>query len=307
MHGSIVNQVHRVFDCIKAFGQSKHEAKQEAREHIEQNTWHNVGKQLEVYSYKTADNYRDIWKDALSYAKENYKIRDIEKLTGEYIKAFLEAKIADGVKYGTFQVYAAALEKLEVALNRYSQINNRNNAYNFSMAIAEIRQEAKETLEKTNPTRAYEDPKALIEAIKNDTYKTIAQAQYRGGFRISEINNITARNLLGNNTYLVTNSKGGLRREVELPKKVYEDLKTLVANTGGKFVFDPIKYRETLKQAAIDSNQAYTGSHGLRWSYAQKKYREFRGNGYGYEQTLLAVSKLLGHHRGDITKHYLKI
>lgn len=306
MRGSIIYQVHKVFDSVKAFGQSKHEAKEQAREHIEQNNWHNVGKQLDVYSYRTADQYRDVWKEALLFAKENYRIRgDIEKLNSEHITSYLKSKIADGIKYGTFQTYAAALEKLEVALNRYAQLNNTSNTYKFN--ILDVRKEAQQILERTNPARAYEDPQKLINSMKDDTFKILASAQYTGGFRVSELNYISIKNFLDNNTFLVTNSKGGLRREVELPEKVYNDLKTLVLNANGKFVFNADKYREELKQASNDTNQIYNGSHGLRWNYAQEKFFELQKAGYGYEQTLSMVSEALGHHRGDITEHYLKI
>ena len=138
----------------------------------------------------------------------------------------------------------------------------------------------------------------------------VAQSQLEGGFRVSELNHLSQKNFLENNTFLVISGKGGLNREVPLSEKTYNALKELSLHPNlenGKFEFDVDKYRNALKQAALDSKQEYTGSHGLRWNFAQYKFFEFQQKGYGYEQSLKQVSELLGHHRADITKHYLQI
>ena len=306
MRGSIIYQVHQVFNEIIAFGESKHEAKEQARQQGAR-TWHDIGKNIAIYSYATADQYRDIAKDLLSYTKEEFGIKDIEKLTSEHVNAFLESKIADGIKYSTFQKYAAALEKLEVALNRYAETHNTGRTYSFD--LSSVREQAREVLERSQITRAYENPKALINSIQNPEYKVIAQAQYQGGFRISELNHISEKNFLPDSTFKVISGKGGKDREVPLSKETYQALKSLVENkadTDGKFKFDMDKYREALKEAAKISGQEYTGSHGLRWNFAQEKFAEFRSEGKTYQQALQEVSNLLGHERPDITEHYLR-
>jgi len=305
MRGSIVYQVHQVFSTIIQFGQSKHEAKEQAREQGSK-TWHDIGKNIGIYSYKTADQYRDIAKDLLSYTKEEFGIKDIEKLTSEHVNAYLETKIADGVKYSTFQKYAAALEKLEVALNRYAETHNTGKTYSFD--LSSVREQAREVLERSQTTRAYENPKALINSIQNPEYKVIAQAQYEGGFRISELNHISEKNFKENNTFQVISGKGGKDREVPLSKETYQALKSLLekADTDGKYKFNMDAYREALKEAAKASGQEYTGSHGLRWNFAQETFMRLQEQGKTYEQALQETSNLLGHERADITRHYLR-
>ena len=306
MRGNINYQVHQVFKEIISFGQSKHEAKAEARADGA-NTWHEVGKELGIYSYATADQYRDIAKDLMNYTREQFGFKDIEKLSSEHIQAYLENKIAEGVRYSTFQKYAAALEKLEVALNQYAQSHNTGNQYSFD--IQDVRQQASEVLERSQATRAYEDPKALIENIQNSDYKIIAQAQHEGGFRISELNHISEKNFKDNNTFRVISGKGGKDREVPLSKETYQSLKSLLDKadkSDGKYKFNMNDYRNTLKEAAQASNQDYTGSHGLRWNFAQEKFMELQREGRTYEQALQEVSNLLGHERPDITEHYLR-
>ena len=306
MRGNVNYQVHKVFAEIIHFGESKHEAKEAARADGN-STWHEVGKELGIYSYATADQYRDIAKEALSYAKENYGVKDIEKLSSEHIKSYLESKIADGIKYSTFQKYAAALEKLEVALNSYAQSHNTGREYHFD--LSSVREQAREVLERTQETRAYENPKALIENIQNNDYKIIAQAQHEGGFRISELNHLSEKNFKDNNTFQVISGKGGKDREVPLSKETYQALKSLLDKADpidGKYKFDMNDYRNALKEATERSGQEYTGSHGLRWNFAQEKFAELQREGKTYEQALQEVSRLLGHERADITEHYLR-
>ena len=306
MRGSIVYQVHQIFAEIIQFGQSKHEAKELAREQGAK-TWHEIGKSIYIYSYATADQYRDISKDLMNYTKQQFGVKDIEKLQSEHIQAYLETKIADGVKYSTFQKYAAALEKLEVALNKYAESHNTGREYHFD--LFSVREQAREVLERSQTTRAYENPKALINSIQNPEYRIIAQTQYEGGFRISELNHLSEKNFKDNNTFQVISGKGGKDREVSLSKETYQALKSLLDKadpSDGKYKFDMNDYRNALKEAAERSGQEYTGSHGLRWNFTQEKFAELQEQGKTYEQALQIVSNLLGHERPDITEHYLR-
>ncbi len=306
MRGNINYQVHQVFKEIIAFGQSKHEAKAEARADGA-NTWHDIGKEIGIFSYATADQYRDIAKDLMNYVKQEFHVKDIEKLSSEHIQAYLESKIAEGVRYNTFQKYAAALEKLEVALNKYAETHDTGNQYSFD--IKDVRQQASEVLERSQVTRAYEDPKALVNSIQNPEYRTIAQAQHEGGFRISELNHLSEKNFKEGNVFQVISGKGGKDREVPLSKETYQSLKSLLDKadkSDGKYKFNMNDYRNALKEAARASNQDYTGSHGLRWNFAQEKFMELQQHGRTYEQALQEVSNLLGHERPDITEHYLR-
>jgi integrase len=289
--------VHQVFSTIIAFGSSKHEAKIEARE-AGARTWHELGKNLLVYSYATADSYRDIAKEAFAFAKENYNIKDITKLESQHINAFLESKVEANVKYSTFQKYAAAMEKLELALSRFT-----GKEYNFD--LSETRELAQQILQKTDAHRAYENPKAVINAIENSTYRTLAQAQLESGARVSELNHLKLSQFKENT--IQVQGKGGKIRELELSKQTYNELKSLVLSSENqKLTFNTDAYRNELKNACKATNQEYQGTHGLRWSYAQSKFNELQQQGKTYEQSLSIVSERLGHQRPDITEHYLK-
>ena len=142
MRGSIKWQVKTVFSTVNNIGESKHEAKELARENGA-TTWHSIGKNLGVHSYKTLDDYRAIARQCLEYAKENFNIKDIEKLSSEHISSFLQEKIDAGLSKTSLQKYCAALEKLEVALNKYAETKQTGRQYNFSDSLREVRQEIK--------------------------------------------------------------------------------------------------------------------------------------------------------------------
>jgi len=304
MKGSILYQVRTIFSMLDRIGTSKHLDKQAA---IESGavTKHDIAQKTGVYSYNTREQYANVGIELLRYAKEQFNVKDAARLNNEIVNSFLESKIAQGVARATFDKYASAVEKFVVALNKFQQ---EHNLPQISIDTTQVREQAKEMLERNIQSRAYENPQALINNIKNDVFKTIAQAQLNGGFRISELNHMSLANFKGDNTYEILQGKGGLNREVELPQDVYNKLLELANKPNlpnNKFAFDMNAYRNELKLAAQASNQSYSGSHGLRWNFAQSKYLELSAK-YGEVRALQMVSNLLGHSRSDITKHYLK-
>ena len=187
MRGSIYHQVDYLFQAsgIMRIGESKHAAKELARD-AGAKTWHEVGKQIGIHSYATADKYREVARCCLAFAKENFGVKNIETLEGLRVAAFLQAKIAQEASHATIQLYAAASEKLEAALSRYAGLNNTGREYNFSSDIAGTRAAALH-LAQFEGSRAYEAPAQIVAAIQPDRYQLIAACQYQGGARIDEV------------------------------------------------------------------------------------------------------------------------
>jgi len=304
MKGSILYQARTIFSMLDRIGTSKHLDKQAA---IESGavTKHDIAQKTGVYSYNTREQYVNVGIELLQYAKEQFNIKDAARLNNEIVNSFLQTKIAQGVARSTFDKYASAVEKFVVGLNKFQE---QHNLPQISIDTTQVREQAKEILERTTQSRAYSDPQSLIDSIKNDIFKVIAEAQLNGGFRISELNHMSLQNFLGNSTFLVISGKGGLNREIQLTNDVYNKLLELAKQPNlpnGKYGFDMNQYRNELKLAAQASNQNYCGSHGLRWNFAQNKYLEYSSK-YGEVRALQMVSNLLGHSRSDITKHYLR-
>ena len=144
MRGSILSQVDYLYQAsgVLRVGESKHAAKDAARK-ARAKTWHEVGKQIGVHSYAAADKYREVARSCFGFARENFGVKNLENIEGQHVDAYLQSKIAQGVAHATFQLYAAACEKLEVVLSRYTALKNTGRTYNFSDDIAAARAEAR--------------------------------------------------------------------------------------------------------------------------------------------------------------------
>ena len=227
----------------------------------------------------------------------------------------MESRIADGVKYSTFQREAAALSKFENAMNMYADRAGKDATYSFRESIQDARKEAMEVLDKTAETRAYESPKELISHIANDDFKTVASVQYEGGARLNEVWRVETNDLRGIRMdphteefrgWLVVEGKGGKEREISVSVETYHTVERVLQENGGNMEFDKNDYREAIKEAAEASGQDYTGSHGLRWNFAQERMEELQEHtSMTYEERLQEVSWEMGHERADITEHYL--
>lgn len=317
MRGSINHQVQQLYQDsgISAIGESKHAAKDLARE-AGARTWAEMGRNLKIHSYSTADAYRAVWRHVLSHAKAEFKVKDVERLSGEHIRSYLQSKIDQGIAKATFQQYAAATTKLEQALQSYSDKHARGNSYDFRSGIQESRIEARqEGLRAFEGSRAYSDPGAIVAAVSKQDHHLAASIQYEGGPRIDGATFIKAEQLQGyridpisgqEKGYIEVQGKGGKITEHGVSRETYQRLESAIEAGGGRFQVDKDAYRGSLEKAAEASGQDYTGSHGLRWNFAQERFQEVQANGGSYEQALAHVSQELGHDRADITLHYLR-
>lgn len=316
MRGGMGFQITEIFNKsgIVQIGESKHEAKAEARESGAK-SWADMGKVLGIYSYNTADTYKDTWHQFANYAKAELNLKDIEKTSAEHVRTYLESRISVGVAIATVAKEAAALGKLENALNLYSAKHEKGNQYNFREAIRETIKEARHELPKADPHRAYGSPERIIGAIGNVKHQIAAQSQLESGARVHEISLVKSDQLRGLDQDRVTGEKygrieiqgkGGKIRELRVSLTTYEKISNTI-KAEGKFSIDKNEYRTDLRRACESSGEKYTGSHGLRWTYAQDRMESLQAEqGKSYEESLQEVSHDLGHERPDITEHYLR-
>ncbi len=317
MRGSVDWQVREVFSTVREIGTSKHTAKAEARE-LGAKTWEDMGKALGCHSYSTYDDYREVAKEMFNYVRESYGVRDITRIESQHIESYLKDRIENGGRDGngleraSYDKYASALSKFEVALNRFSKENELGKVYKFDLKT--VGKYAAETLGKRNDvSRAYKNPKALVDATTGK-YELTARIQYEGGTRIDEIARLKESQLRGLRPdphsgqlkgWVEVSGKGGKIREVGVTPETYARLEKAIAAGNGIYRINEGNYRNALKSAAEKTGQKYEGSHGLRWNWAQERHGELQGLGMSYEASLTVVSKEMGHERGDITCHYL--
>lgn len=324
MRGTIRWQASQIIQQSTAvqIGESRHEAKEEAMELLEERglsaTSANLGKEVGLHSFEYTRDVKDMLLRVAYFAREFDGTRDLEELRGEHFQAFGEHLIASGdVSYRSFNVYLSQMAKCENLLNGYAEATGSDRQYEFRPAIDELRALGKEGLETgEKEQRAYDNPRALIAALKDETHRLGAAAQYEGGLRFYEMGKIDPDQLLGMREDPCTgelrgvirldpeDTKGGKGREVSVGVATYEALEKHVSGHGVLKV-EYQGYLEGLKEAAGATGQDYHASHGLRWNFAQERYEELTANGYCHEESLHIVSWDMGHERGNITMHYL--
>ncbi|MDR2884317.1 MAG: hypothetical protein LBV09_04335 [Deferribacteraceae bacterium] len=305
MRGNVSYQVNRLFEQVKCFGESKKEAKlaaaKELKVHNLQYNPQNVAERTGVYAHKTADEYRTIWRECFQYAKDNFSIKDIEKMSVEAVKAYLTDKIdRTGGNKGTIAATSSALVKMAVALDKLH--NSSSHVKDFRQAISTAT--AGKTLERTDRNRAYQDPQALQAHLMVEAHRVAAELTAEIGMRATELSLITP-NQLNEHNHLVFKSKGGQDNIRTISLELADKLREYFAKDG-EFKVNQNEYRLDLKQAAFATGQEYNGIHGLRYNFAQENYYDFRSQGLTHTEACQEVSELMGHHRPDITEHYLR-
>lgn len=298
MRGSVLNQVITCLNSLNKFGSSKYQAKQELRQagitksgDIAQNTG--------IYSENTMKNYINAGVQAFQYIREEFGIKDITKITGEYIKSYLEQRASE-VEYKTLKIDMAGLNKLEQAINNF---NNTN--VDFRSAVEDFRQDIKldkEYTQNINESRALINPDKVVNSLTNESHKLAADMQLNYGFRLNEVAKIDLNKQLDNNT-LSVQAKGGQIISKELSQEHITKLQELSSN--GIFGIDKLEYGNDLKNACTVNSETYTGSHALRHNYAQNQFESYAKAGMSYNECLRATAEDLGHHREDITHRYL--
>jgi hypothetical protein len=303
---------------INQIGESRHKLKEKARANGASGSYE-IAQEIGVSSFNTAKAYLNTWRQLAEYGKEGYGLRDIEKITPEMVKDFLESKAEVGVSWQTLTTHAAGCNKLAAALSQYSEIiaarfDRQASKYNFKHAIQSVRNAYRSELERFMDSREYKNPTSLKEALQDLNHKLAASLQHEAGFRLHEASLIKDGQLKGCGVdkytgkdvgYIEVQGKGGHMTLGLVSVETYNALASHIKENGN-FGINKEEYRAALKQAAQDSSgNFYTGSHGLRWNHAQERMNELQEHGLKYEIALGVVSKELGHHRVSITRHYL--
>jgi len=326
MFGKIDGQIARLCQIsgIKAEkGTSKHDAKLEVRAKYEtiydrSPTSAEIAKELPIFAQKSLENNESTWRQLGTAMREN-GVKDLELTTNRQVEKFLMTKIEQDVTSKHFGNICAHVNKLEKALNDYSVAQDTGKTYDFSKAIEFSKSQA-DGLEKEIEARAYQNASALVNEIKDDRFQLVASIMHEGGARINEASLIDESRLSGTRIDEVRgevgvislksgDAKGGKARDIIVSKETYEKIESYVRQHDKLAVerHERQNLRETIREAANNTDQKYTGAHGLRHSYAQERVSELQNDaGKSYLDAIAQVSKEMGHERPSITEHYLK-
>lgn len=305
MHGTMAWQVTEVFEKSEIFapGESKHEDKANAYTTIEARnetaTSQKVSDETKLHSYTTAYDYKECWQKFADYARAELGLKNLEKTTGEHIQAYLSSRIEDGVALSTWQKEAAQLGKFGNALAEYT-----GKEISFRDAINEMRPDAKDALDSIERDRGFIEPRDVVDGLPNSDMRLAALVQLEGGARCHEATLIRESQLRGDGVLHLTRTKGGMEREIRVSPETYRALSDRLKK--GDLNLKNSSYRAAVARAAKKSSETVTGTHDFRYNYAQNRYMELTRDGWRGEQAHLQISREMGHHRPDITLHYLK-
>ncbi len=262
-----------------------------------------------IRSFKTAKEYVGVWYQLATYVRSEFGINRVTDIKPEHIESFIEQKVELSSK--SLKNISSAIGKLENIIEYKLGLNvnfGSKEHYSGRWLANKIASE----LEVSSSNRgAYENPQALVENLSSPTHQLVAELQWKGGFRIHEVAGIRENSFKswtdhwGDERFgIEIRGKGGYVRTVEVPADLWGRAKEHVEEWG-KIGFNYNEYLKDLRESAWGTGQAYQGSHGLRYNFAQEKYEELVSQGWGHNETLKEVSEMLGHHRPEITKHYL--
>jgi len=318
MRGNFKTQVGRLFQEIDGVGSSKWADKQQARAELqsrgESATSSAIGAMTSIHSNDTNKEYFNKCVELANWAREVDGLKDIEKLSSAHVEAFLAEKIDAGVSLSHWSGYSAAFSKLEQAQEKFAlSVRAETKQFGYRAATAALRPEAHAELHRFRGTRNYQNPSALVAALKTDTGRLVAAIQHQSGLRVTAATHIGPDQLKGliKDRYsgemrgqIQYVCKGGNVLTASVSHKTYSELQGHVL-CKGELKVDHKAYRSELKEAATRTGQEFNSTHGLRWNFAQERFADLIGRGVAYEKALGVVSAEMGHHRISISEHYV--
>lgn len=249
-----------------------------------------------VHSYSTFNRYMGIVKEFVNWAKAR-DINRVDKLQYDHVRAFIEWKAERGLSEKTLKLNMSALEKFADVVGRKD--------------IAEqLRRDYTELYTKGRSAgRAlpFTDPKAVIEKLKGDANRIVAELQYLTGARVGDVKKIRVEG----NKVIIEGSKGGRSRVLDFSDRAEKlqriaeltrELDRCIKETGWKNI--RVSYYVDLKQAVQKSGEVYTGAHAFRVNYAAGRFQELIEKGYSEQEADRLLTRELGHNRVSMSRYY---
>lgn len=273
--GSINHQVGNIIKAHNGIGHSKLESRNSSGL-VSAESGHKVSDKF--HSYKSLDNARNDLKNLGNYAKEEFGIKDMSQINREVVENWINDK---DISYNTASNYLSEINKIHEHLSITRE------------EVKELRAELKQEL-RTNEleSRAYSN---LDRIQLPDKSQPAFELQRDYGLRMSASTHINIdKQLIGN--ILKYQEKGGKWSEKELNHTLVSKIKQNAVN--GKYELSNNTYRDQLKREIEKTGQKYSGTHGIRHSFAQNQLEAGKSK--------QEVSEMMGHRREEITNTYLR-
>jgi len=250
-----------------------------------------------AHSIKELQNMRSITTQYINYVKENYDGKVANNINSDSAKSFLEHK-AEQVSSGTLNTYISTMNKISDNLNKDSigTLSRED--------IQSIKSDIKEnySLAKNHENRAYNDPISIRNEMSHTPFSISSDLQHEAGLRANDSIDSSKWTINDDNSLTIHGSKGGITYQTAI---LSDSLINRVSEAKEmNYKANYTEYKDTLKEAVQSTGQNWSGTHGLRYNFAQEQVSQLQEQGYTKAQSDGLTSLYMGHSRLDITKHY---
>lgn len=268
-------------------------------------------------SYKTKEKYQSDTKHFAKFLAKEFRLQNMRNIGDKHLERYIKHMQEQKLAPSTIKDRLAAIRFFHDKLDRTKHVLSPNQKFNL------------EKRQFGGVNRAWRDSEykaflKLCEQRENDRMASIAQLARNEGLRIHEtlkIDRSQVEKALRDGV-LTVKGKGGKVREVPLSRESRSMLQERIENIerGDKlFIQEGEKTHLVIKQCQnfINRNREHFQEerdqageirnitfHGLRHAYAQDRFEDFKNQGFNDYNARLAVSKLLGHERDDVTRIY---
>ena len=255
---AVINQI---MSQANGIGSSKTEARSQS------NTISQNGQKisLKAHSVKSLQNLRSITTQYVNFIKENHGNRVVKHINNETIKEFINHKLEQGNSQGTINTYISTLAKMSDNINSLG-LNSTSRT-----EITAYRNELKANgndLQKNHIDRAYINPQAIVNDMRDNPYFLSAQLAYEVGLRADDAIHSSKWTLNSDNTLHIKGSKNGINYTTKaLSDETAQRVKDAIEN-GYKGNYG--EFNKALKESVANCSEQWTGIHGLRYSFAQE-------------------------------------
>lgn len=252
-----------------------------------------------IHSFSTFNRYMGVSKQFVQYCKERGANKIFKINETILMNYFNERKTAYNLSEKTIKVNLCALEKFfktigrndlaEVLRNRFTEIYSSGSA--------------------PGRTEYFGNPEQVINNLKDEAHRRIAELQYLTGGRIGDVKKTKTNMLL--KQVIIPKSKGGKNRVLDYSDreealqridKLCVELEAYIVQRGWQNLREG--YYTDLRQAVQRSGEIYSGAHAFRASYARERREELIDKELSEKEADKIVSEELGHVRVSMGRYY---
>ena len=265
---------------------------------------------LKIGSFKTRERYAKAFRRFMVFLANRYNLQKLSNISKKHIFAYVEYMQRKGLSASTIKTELAAI-----------RFFHDNMPYTRSELPTNDELDLKRRtfggVDRTWTNREYNLMLAAAMENGHKDYTTILALARYAGLRLEEcfrIDSNDAKNALDSGKLFVK-GKGGLTRYVPINESIRISLTDILKETpiGQKLFVNPDD-KTHLAMKRLQGFIAYHRKeftdnritfHGLRHTFAHEQYEKFIALGFSDFIARKKVSKLLGHHRDDVTRIYL--